>query len=101
MGDDSGEKLFGLPRENMQWFPSIDYSKCINCMSCIAMCKQGVFSKEKNRPVVVDPEKCVIGCNGCDKICPNGAITHPSKEYPMDTIRLKGISPCSCGGGCK
>jgi NAD-dependent dihydropyrimidine dehydrogenase PreA subunit len=41
----------------------------------------------KKRPVVKNPYNCVVLCNGCDAICPAGAITHPSKKETGDLIR--------------
>ena len=101
MGDD---KWFGIPREEIDWFPTIDYKKCIGCMACFEKCKQGVYAKEKGKPKVVKPKNCVVGCTGCDQVCPQGAISHPPKKYLTDLIKEKGTVSgcgCGCGGECK
>jgi NAD-dependent dihydropyrimidine dehydrogenase PreA subunit len=40
------------------------------------MCKHGVFSLKNGRPVVFFPDGCVTGCHGCEKNCPQQAITY-------------------------
>lgn len=39
-----------IPRNKIDWFPSIDYSKCTGCKECFKFCSHKVFSwdKEKN-----------------------------------------------------
>lgn len=76
------------------WYPMINYEKCTECGTCTAMCKHGVFDKEKApRPVVVFPEGCIEGCSGCGSVCPGGAI-----EYFGD--RENSVPISGCGGGC-
>ena len=69
----------------------IDYEKCVSCGKCVDYCKLGTYALEekegKKRPVVKNPYNCVVLCNGCDAICPAGAITHPSKKEAGDLIR--------------
>lgn len=59
------------------WYPIIDYKKCVGCLSCVKFCPNGVFKVEKGRPVVVKPENCVEFCRGCQKgVCEHDAITY-------------------------
>jgi NAD-dependent dihydropyrimidine dehydrogenase PreA subunit len=71
------------------WYPVIDYSLCLECGACLNKCKQGVYERKENRPVVVYEEGCVQGCHGCQSLCPAGAI-----EYVGDTSKK---SDCGCG----
>jgi len=92
----------GIPRSKIRWHPTIDENKCSQCLSCVNFCKQGVYEIENGKPVVKNPLNCVVGCTGCDRICPNGAITHPSREY-LEKLAGKtdsAINCCSSGGCC-
>jgi NAD-dependent dihydropyrimidine dehydrogenase PreA subunit len=79
----SEETFHGVPRSKIPWYPTIDREKCMGCGKCVDYCKHGVYEfEEKNgekRPVVKNANNCVVYCNGCDGICPSGAIKHPSK----------------------
>jgi len=75
---------------SMNWYPIIDYEKCINCGACVAKCKNGVYSKKSKSPKIIYPNGCKTGCRGCQKLCPMGAIT-----YNGDTGKEK-CSDCSC-----
>ena len=58
------------------WYPIIDYEKCIGCMECYKFCPNGVFEiGSDGKPKVAHPEKCVEFCKGCGKICEQKAIT--------------------------
>ncbi len=85
------ENWHGIPRDKIQWFPTIDYVKCIACGKCVDYCTLGTFEfEEKNgkiRPLVKNPYNCVVLCTGCDSICPQGAIKHPSKRITKEAIR--------------
>lgn len=95
------KKWFGIPREDIDWFPTIDYSKCVGCLTCVKFCKHGVYSQKEGKPAVSSPKNCIVGCTGCDKVCPNGAIKHPSKEYLHSLTKRKDFAACSCEGACK
>ena len=82
---------------NAVWFPTIDYSKCTGCMACVNKCTHGVYAVVGGKPKVVAPQKCVVGCTGCDSICPQHAVSHP----PKSVLKEHGVkSGCSCGGSC-
>ena len=81
-GDVLADKWLGMEREDIKWYPTIDQDKCTQCETCVKMCQYGVFEKINNKIQVVKPFNCVIGCTGCDPLCPGGAISHP----PMDDL---------------
>ncbi|MDZ7612265.1 MAG: ferredoxin family protein [Candidatus Moranbacteria bacterium] len=82
-------KWFGIPRSSIDWYPTIDKNKCITCLICVKFCKKGVFTVSENKPKVINPKNCVVGCRGCDAKCPVGAISHPSDEYLSELLKQK------------
>jgi len=94
------EKLwFGIPRNEIHWFPTIDYKKCIGCMACVNKCKHGVYAEKDGKPKMVKPKNCVLGCTGCEPVCPQKAISHPPKSYLRQLMKRDDFkSGCSCGG---
>ncbi len=64
-----------------RWHPIISREKCIECGACVDFCPHGVFElDEEGRPVVVAPEECVEFCRGCQKVCPEEAISYAGAE---------------------
>ena len=93
------DKWFGISRIEIEWFPTINYDKCISCMACLNKCKKGVFVEENGKPKVTNPYNCVVGCTGCQKVCSEHAISHPSKKYLEKLSKRKDfVVRCSCGG---
>ena len=92
-------KWFGIDRQDIQWFPTIDYGKCISCMACLNKCKKGVYKEEDGKPKVANPYNCVVGCTGCQSVCTKHAISHPPKSYLQKLAKGKDFkSGCQCGG---
>ena len=87
----SEETWHGIPRSKIPWHPTIDYEKCVSCGKCVEYCTLGPYEFEENKgkkmPVVKNPNNCVVLCNGCDAICPAGAIQHPSKKATREKIQ--------------
>ncbi len=87
----SEENWYGIPRSKIQWYPTIDYEKCVSCGKCVDYCKLGTYGFEerdgKNRPVVKNPNNCVVLCTGCDSICPSDAIAHQSNKQTREIIK--------------
>jgi len=85
------EEWHGIPRDKILWCPTIDYERCICCGKCVEYCTLGTYGFEekngKKKPVVANPNSCVVLCSGCDSICPEGAISHPSKKQTREIIR--------------
>ena len=42
--------------------------------------------KESKKRIVVNPNRCVVLCRGCEEICSEGAITHPSEKETQKVI---------------
>jgi NAD-dependent dihydropyrimidine dehydrogenase PreA subunit len=85
------ETYKGIPRNNIPWYPTIDYKKCIGCGKCVEYCTLGVYTFEekdgKKIPAARNPHNCVVFCTGCQSQCPVGAITHPSKKETRKIIK--------------
>ncbi|MGQ4891440.1 MAG: 4Fe-4S dicluster domain-containing protein [Candidatus Njordarchaeia archaeon] len=73
---------FGVPRKEIKWYPMIDPGQCIGCGLCAAVCGRGVYKYdfEAQRPIVVYPYNCLVGCQTCANLCPVGAIEFPKPE---------------------
>ncbi len=79
----------GIPRSKIPWDPIIDYAKCTTCGKCVDFCHVGAFKFEETngkKQTVVNPNRCVVFCHGCETVCPFGAITHPSEEETQKII---------------
>ena len=85
------ETWHGIPRNQIPWYPTIDHEKCISCMKCLEYCTLGTFDFEEieghKKPLVKNPNNCVVLCAGCDGICPAGAIEHQSKKETREIIK--------------
>jgi len=80
------EKL-DFPREEVEWYPRIDYDKCISCGSCLDFCPHDVYAIEEEKVVVKNPYNCVVGCQGCQKVCEQEAISFPSRDWLKQRLR--------------
>ncbi len=79
----------GIPREKIPWDPKIDYTKCTTCGKCLEFCHMTAFKTQISngkKKTVVNPNRCVVFCRGCEDICPAGAITHPDEEETQIAI---------------
>jgi NAD-dependent dihydropyrimidine dehydrogenase PreA subunit len=83
------ETFEGVPREKISWDPIVDYIKCTTCGACVNYCHvDALIFEEKNgkKTTVVNPNRCIVFCRGCEPICPEGAISHPSEEKTLQVI---------------
>src|SRR5690606_621775 len=69
----------GYPREKIQWYPTIDPEKCVECGICMN-CGAKVYKWTEEGPVVDQPYKCTVGCTTCATLCQGNAITFPDKK---------------------
>lgn len=74
-------RRFSVPREDIDWYPSINQDRCQSCKICLEFCPKGVFTEgaEKGEVRVANPRQCVVLCAGCQNKCPYGAISFPDK----------------------
>ena len=72
----------GIPREEIDWCPTIDVAKCIGCRACVEFCPNDVldFDEAAGKAQVKNPFDCVVECRACAKICPVDAIAFPDEE---------------------
>jgi NAD-dependent dihydropyrimidine dehydrogenase PreA subunit len=73
------ETYQGIPRETIPWYPTVYEEKCDGCKKCYDMCPQKVYfwDEKINKPKVVNPFACIVGCSGCEEICKLKAISFP------------------------
>lgn len=45
------------------------------------------FDYEANKPVIVAPQMCMVGCTTCATICTQDAIEFPSQGYIRQVIK--------------
>ncbi len=84
------KRSYKLPREEIEWYPTILKDQCTNCYICYEFCKRKVYALDENHQVYVDkPYECVMMCCGCKKKCSNGAIEFPNKEEFQKYIYYK------------
>jgi CDP-4-dehydro-6-deoxyglucose reductase len=79
----------GIPRGQIQWFPTIVTERCIGDGLCVTSCGKNVyaFDYEANKPVVVAPLACMVGCTTCATNCTQDAIEFPSQGYIRQVIK--------------
>ena len=80
------ESYEGIPRDEIQWFPTIDRSKCTGCGACVTFCHKEVYAQDGETKVVA-PYNCVVGCTGCKGQCPEQAISFPTLRNLADALR--------------
>lgn len=79
----------GVPRPEINWFPTVISERCVGCGVCVTSCSRNVyaFDYEANKPVVVEPVMCMVGCTTCATICERDAIEFPLTGYVRQFIR--------------
>ncbi len=75
----------GIPREEIDWHPTVNEDVCIGCGTCVVGCSRTVyrFDFERKKAVVFDPFNCMVGCRTCASTCPANAISFPSAEVVL------------------
>ncbi|MBO3757869.1 MAG: ferredoxin family protein, partial [Candidatus Brockarchaeota archaeon] len=83
--DLSNDAWWGIPRQQIQWYPEVDNESCIGCGLCIITCGRNVFdwNLKENKPIVARPYNCLVGCSTCSNLCPRDAISFP----PLGKLR--------------
>ncbi len=69
----------GISRENIPWYPTVYEEKCDGCRKCYDMCPQKVYfwEEKNNKPKVINPFACIVGCSACAEVCKLNAICFP------------------------
>ncbi|MEM2884533.1 MAG: ferredoxin family protein [Thermoproteota archaeon] len=74
------EKTYsGIPRKEIEWYPTIDSDLCTGCGVCVEFCHEHVYEKQAKKAIVARPYDCLVGCESCRPRCPVGAISFPSR----------------------
>lgn len=83
----------GIPREEIEWFPTVVAERCNGCGLCVTTCGKNVFAfdYEANKPVVVAPQACMVGCSTCANNCTTDAIEFPSQGYVRQVIKTNKV----------
>lgn len=70
----------GIPRETINWNPTVNVDACIGCGTCVTGCSRMVYRYDYDlgKAIVVDPLNCMVGCTTCANTCPTHAINFPS-----------------------
>ncbi|NIA10730.1 MAG: oxidoreductase [Nitrospiraceae bacterium] len=78
----------GIPREEIDWNPTINIDACIGCGTCVTGCGRLVyrFDFTKKKAVVGDPLNCLVGCTTCANTCPAHAISFPPLDYVANLL---------------
>ncbi|MET1160341.1 MAG: ferredoxin family protein [Thermoprotei archaeon] len=82
--DFSNTTWWGIPRKEIEWYPRIDYERCIGCGICFLTCSGRVvydWDFKEMKPIIARPYNCVVGCNVCANLCPRDAISFPPLGY--------------------
>ena len=68
-----------VPREQIEWHPTVIEDACIGCGTCVTGCSRLVyrFDYERKKSVVADRLNCMVGCTTCANTCPTHAIRFP------------------------
>ena len=83
------ESNWGVPREMIPWGPMIDATRCRGSGECVKFCPNSVyeFDAAEGRARVAHFHQCVVLCNNCVAVCPNGAISFPSRDEFLDALQ--------------
>jgi NAD-dependent dihydropyrimidine dehydrogenase PreA subunit len=79
----------GVARADIDWHPTLVADRCVGCGLCVTSCGRGVyaFDYEQNKPVVVAPQMCMVGCTTCATLCTQDALEFPSTGFIRQLIR--------------
>ena len=78
------------PREKVEWYPTIDESKCVSCGMCMN-CGKKVYEWVDGKPKVVRPYECVVGCTTCANLCLGNAISFQDIKTIRELYKKEGI----------
>ncbi len=80
-----------IKREEIDWHPTVDSSKCVGCGLCVVTCgeKRNVYGydKERKKAVVLFPDNCMVGCTNCMVGCLWDAISFPEAKAVNEIVK--------------
>ena len=82
--------LTGHARELVEWYPTLDATKCVKCGMCMN-CGKHVYAWTEAGAAVVRPYDCVVGCNTCANLCLGEAISFPDIQSVRALYRQEGL----------
>jgi len=82
--------LTGYPREQVEWYPTIDPEKCVKCGMCMN-CGAEVYDWTPEGARVARPYRCVVGCTTCASLCLANAISFPEIQTVRELYKRQGI----------
>jgi ferredoxin len=85
---------YGVPREELLWWPIVQKCQCNGCGLCVISCPAEAlaFDYELRIPFIRALHRCLVGCSTCATLCPNGAIQLPDPATLRQTIAQHGIA---------
>jgi ferredoxin len=91
---DQKQTWHGVPREVLEWYPTVVRERCNGCGLCVTTCGRKVyrFDYRDRTAVLSEPFKYVVGCSTCATLCPREAIEFPSRGYIQHVIRSARIA---------
>ncbi|MDZ7723386.1 MAG: thioredoxin family protein [candidate division KSB1 bacterium] len=83
----------GIPREEIDWAPTIDPELCTGCGMCVTSCGRNVFDYDwdHKKAVVARPLQCMVGCTSCKVWCVYDAIRFPDSDRIRTLIKKRGV----------
>ena len=93
MNDKKLAEWKGIPREEIDWHPTIYEKRCVGCGMCVTSCGRNVFDFDgsKDKSVVARPNNCMVGCTTCQTYCLFDAISFPERELVRNIIKERGL----------
>jgi len=71
----------GIPREEIPWYPTVDFDLCTGCAECLEVCPNDVYELlEFGLAIVAKPNHCAVLCDKCRSFCEQEAISFPDKR---------------------
>lgn len=79
----------GIEGDEITWHPTVVAERCVGCGLCVTSCGRRVyaFDYERNLPVVIAANACMVGCTTCATLCVRDAIEFPLRGYARDLVR--------------
>jgi CDP-4-dehydro-6-deoxyglucose reductase len=89
MDDTFAKPWHGVPRQEIDWHPTVVTDRCIGCGLCVTSCGRQVygFDYAQNTAVVANPLNCMVGCTTCATVCTQDAIEFPSQGFIRHLIK--------------